>query len=247
MPKLIIITVFNNIELYEQMKASVLETKNDVFVEFYGIDNTTNKYSSAASAYNEAIKNICNEDDILLFCHQDLIFKSNTINMFYNLCTSDANTVFGAAGATECKRYYNKPKKKVRVVTTINDLSEMEKSEIIEVFTIDELLIVGKAKIFKDIMFDEKTCDDWHLYVADFCLQCHIKGYGVKVLGCDLIHLSAGIINKAFRRAEKRLARKYAGVYPIINYTCGSAYTNCILYYLFRLYSKIKPFIKKTD
>ena len=244
MSKVIIITVFNNVELYENMKASVIETKNNLSVEFYGLDNTTNKYSSAASAYNEAINNLSSENDILVFCHQDLIFKANTLEKIYNLCINDNNSVYGAAGATECQKEYHKPRKRVRVVTTINNLNYMEKDEIIEVFTIDELLIAGSAKIFKKIMFDEKTCDNWHLYTADFCLQCHLYGYKVKVIGCDLIHLSDGNINEAFRRAEKRLARKYNGIYPMINYTCGSAYTNPMLFYMYRMYRRIKKIIK---
>ena len=40
MPELIIITVYNNNKLYENMKETVFETKNNLSVEFIGLDNT---------------------------------------------------------------------------------------------------------------------------------------------------------------------------------------------------------------
>lgn len=245
MSELLIITVYNNDELYENMKETVFETKNNLSVEFIGLDNKQNKYSCAAKAYNNAIEEILNREDIdketnLIFCHQDLLFKGNTIEKLNELCTKENNVLFGLAGVTDCKKYYDLPKKEIRFLTAINDLSYMKKDEILDVFTLDELLVAGNVSIFSNIRFDEAVCDDWHLYVADICLQCHLKGYGVKVFGGEATHLSDGHTNKAYKRSEKRLARKYNGVFPIINYTCGSAYTNPILFHMYRIYGKIK-------
>lgn len=80
----------------------------------------------------------------------------------------------------------------------------------------------------------------WHFYVVDLCLQCHLKGIGVKVFDSDLIHLSNGTIDENFKYYEEKVARKYSGIYPIINYCCGSVYTNLIIFYIQNIYRRIK-------
>lgn len=51
-----IITCYNNKKMYEDFVLKSLSRISTISYEIIGIDNSTKMYSSAASAYNDAIK-----------------------------------------------------------------------------------------------------------------------------------------------------------------------------------------------
>jgi hypothetical protein len=46
--------------------------------------------------------------------------------------------------------------------------------------------------VFDVLKFDEDACDNWHLYVVDYCLSCKKLGYDVYVLPKSIYHRSTG-------------------------------------------------------
>ncbi|GAG29809.1 unnamed protein product, partial [marine sediment metagenome] len=48
-----------------------------------------------------------------------------------------------------------------------------------KVQTVDECLIIIPRPVFDILPFDEKVCDDWHLYAVDYSLGVARLGLGV--------------------------------------------------------------------
>lgn len=98
---------------------------------------------------------------------------------------------------------------------------------ITECDTLDECFFGGRTKHFRDYPFDEVTCDNWHLYAAEACLNAKVNAHAkVCVCSADIIHMSAGNVNSAFVEGFCKLCRKYAGDFPFIRTTCGSSFTD---------------------
>ena len=90
--------------------------------------------------------------------------------------------------------------------------------------SLDECFFGGHTAHFKKNPFDEKLCDNWHLYGVERCL--HTRWHGGNVYVCDvaLIHHSTGHINHAYNENFRRLAKRYAGM-RCIRTVCGSSKT----------------------
>ena len=58
--------------------------------------------------------------------------------------------------------------------------------------TLDECVLIIPKPIFNLFQFDEKVCDDWHLYGVDYCLTAKKMGYEVCLLPMNLYHMSSG-------------------------------------------------------
>lgn len=59
--------------------------------------------------------------------------------------------------------------------------------------TVDECFFSGHTEHFKKFPFDEVTCDGWHLYAAEACLQTksnYVLGGGhIFICEAELMHL----------------------------------------------------------
>lgn len=234
-----IITVFNNAELVEQMMKTVAESAGTLSCNFYAIDNTGNaRFNSAAAAYN-SILDVAPDEEVLVFCHQDILFLRNSIQTIYDLCINNINTLFGSAGVK------NDGKDK-RIISSMAEVQEgnnfktLQKQTTMEVFTLDECLICGNRVLFETMRFDEQVCDGWHLYAAELCMQCHVQGIEVKVFDADIVHLSRGSVDSYFFACERRLVKKYRKCFPVISYSCGWTYTNPLLYNLLLVYRRLR-------
>ena len=236
-----IISVSNQLELSRQMKTSAIKTLGNLTCSFHIIDNNGNgRFSSAASAYNSFLDQSI-EAEVYVFCHQDIIFLHEALQTMYRLCMEDPMVLYGAAGV---KNDGNKDVS--RVISSMAMIQEgwnyktLRKDTTESVFTLDECLICGSGQLFNNLRFDEKVCDGWHLYVAELCMQCHVKKIPVKVFDADIVHLSGGTQDKSFFICEKRIVKKYRGIFPVISYTCGWAYTGPLKYWLLSIYRKIR-------
>lgn len=190
------------------------------------LNNQEKEYSSAADAYNYAIKNLSSTCQCIIFSHQDIVFFDNTIVDIYEHCMSEPSTIFGSAGV--------KNKKRSNIISSMHQIKEgWRYSSLInreeEVFTLDECLIACNKKVVDKIQFDPISCSGWHLYAADFCINGILNGFSVKVIDADLLHLSPGHIDKAFIVTEKKLAKKYKSQYEVLTFTNSYTYTNFLL------------------
>ncbi len=88
----------NNKELEEQMVKTALQSVGKLSCVFFTIDNCENKrFSSAAAAYNSVLDSIP-DAEVLVFCHQDIIYLKHSLQDIYTLCMKEPLTLFGAAG-----------------------------------------------------------------------------------------------------------------------------------------------------
>ena len=230
-----LVTVYNKEDMLNEMLESVQATAGELKVNVVALDNRNDKYKSASEAYNYAVRNLC-ETQIIIFCHQDIIFFEGAIKNYYNCCNKNHNCLFGAAGVclyTDTISNMQQQRNGKRYDTLP---SGGEKS----VFTMDECLICGHKSIFEKVEFDEIVCDNWHFYTVDLCLQCHKNNIDVKVVDSNICHLSGGDANKSFYECERRVGQKYRKDYKIIKYTWGWSYTNPIKYAFQRVYRYLR-------
>ncbi|MDD1743002.1 MAG: glycosyltransferase family 2 protein [Methanomassiliicoccales archaeon] len=189
--------------------------------ELIVVDNSTGRFTSAASALNWGALDA--KGDFLMFVHQDFDFESSEwLTKCERLCAGTEN--LGAAGAagkgegrgivSNIKDRWPEPK---RVGNT--DVDAMTKVQ-----TLDECLIVIPRNVFARFRFDEKTCDNWHLYAVDISLTLLENGLGVYVLPLPGYHRSN---NKSLRSGDyfetmKRVLRKHEGSFAKVYTTCGT-------------------------
>ena len=241
MDNLGIVTVYNNVELFSGLQKSVSEA-SDISCKVIAIDNRDNmSFSSAAAAYNSVLA-LSPEAEVLVFCHQDIVFLNNSLLDIFSICKKEPFTLFGAAGVKNSGHGGGRK----RIISSMALIQEgwnyesLPKGTTQDVFSLDECLICGSRELFSQLRFDDQVCDGWHLYATELCMQCHVKGIPVKVFDADIVHLSGGNQDKSFYDCEKKLVKKYRKKFPLISYTCGWAYTDPIRYWLLTAYRKLR-------
>lgn len=236
MKKISVITVYNDrAKLESQLLASL--KLQDIEYELIAIDNSADKYKSAASAYN-AGGGYANSD-LLVFTHQDITLKTpSELRKFAEYIEQfEVGDIIGAAGVkyggengcwnlTGGKEYISEIKEKI--------------SEPIEAFSLDEVFIGMKKETFEMYHFNEKVCDNWHLYAVEICLHAIKEGHKNYIVPVQIHHFSWGNINSSFHKTMKNLLRQYHGYFKTIWTTCIIVSTNrlflCPIIYNFNWY-----------
>ena len=245
MKRISLITVYNNQQLLNEMIASAKKQRN-VDIEYVMIDNMTNKFSSAASALNYGTDRATG--DVFVFLHQDIEFEAeNALERIYDFAIENKNVIFGAGGVTKRAR-----KEKTHIYSAMWEGVDRDgiewKSQYVTLkeplrcFTLDECLIACHSSCMKYIRFDEETCDGWHLYATDICLQAGLNDkLDVMVIPMDYVwHKSRGNVDEAYFNTQNKLAKKYRGKYKYIYTPNGFQYTNSIKRYFLNLYRNIR-------
>jgi len=211
-----IICVYNDDKtLNDYLLKSIDEQDTDC--EIILINNTESTYASAAEALNVGGGRA--NGDYLIFAHQDIKLDSPH-------WLRDAESVisslpdFGIAGVAGKKDGSS-------VLTNIKHGSpphfagRHQIKEPIEVQTLDECLIIIPKEVFNRIKFDENTCNDWHLYAVDYCLEAQKKGYRAFVLPFPCYHRSSGSLSEGYFSTLEKLRLKHRLNYKIIYTTMG--------------------------
>ncbi len=201
-----VICVYNNREILENFLLKSLKDQSKEY-ELILMDNTKGKFKSAAEALNEGSKKA--KCEYLMFVHQDVDLKSDkwlenvekTLNSLENL---------GIAGVAGRVKY------KEGMVTNIENgvppqkISSYTLKSSAKVQTLDECLFIIPKSVFKTLKFDEKTCNDWHLYATDYCLTAKKKGLNVYVIPCFVYHRSSGYsYSETFDLTLKKVLKKH--------------------------------------
>jgi len=162
-----LVCIVNKPKIFERN----LKTSIPKEVEFIKLDNENNcNWTSASKALNYGIKKSRNE--VVICAHQDIKFHiSWWENFLEQECRLKDWGILGGVGIVG-----NKYK-----LTWGYNLDKPIKAN-----SLDECLIVVNKK--NNIWFDEKTFNGWHLYAADFCLQCKEKGLGIYILAGEFQH-----------------------------------------------------------
>jgi GT2 family glycosyltransferase len=216
---LTIVCVYNNREILEDwLLKSLQHQKNDF--ELITLDNRNNKFKSAAQALNYGGKKAKNE--YIMFVHQDISFESYNflINIEKELDKLDKLGIAGVAGKNKKLRYvlaniYHGDPPRLAGKIQIDAPKKVQ--------TIDECLMIIPKSVFRKHQFDEKTCDDWHLYGVDYCLDINKVGYNVYVLPLSLYHRSPGYsFSNNYFKILRKLINKHNNDCKIIYTTMGT-------------------------
>ncbi|WP_323735589.1 glycosyltransferase [Methanosphaera sp. ISO3-F5] len=214
-----IICVYNNKEILNEYLLNSL-SQQDSNYDLILINNEKNRFYSATSALNYGAKKA--KGDYLLFVHQDVKFiGTNWLSKTeLEIKKLDKIGAVGVLGKKDIHLYTNilmgEPPRRVSDYTLKTPL---------EIKTLDECLIIIPKKVFNKHKFDEKTCDDWHLYGTDYVLSIKKEGYKSYVIPTNLIHRSIGdSLSETYYQLLPKLQKKH---FPekIIYTSCGDWYT----------------------
>lgn len=213
---------YNNYAAFNRLEDAL--KKQSSIATIIGIDNCSASFRSCSSAYNSVLNSI--KTKYVAFIHQDIVFLSNdTVSLIieYLKKTSEYD-LLGVAGAVEEIKFTSKVysniihgKNKTNAGSTFQGMREC--------MTVDECLIFGHTRFFINNHFDEKTCDNWHLYSVELCLRT--KANKGKVYACDiyLYHESKGTLSHKYVQGFYNLCRYYHKTYPFITTCCASSRT----------------------
>ncbi len=166
--------------------------------EIIGIDNRGNKgFSSCAAAYNSVIDRV--KTKYVIYSHQDILLNDpEALEKFVSyLERTGKDDILGAAGVRfdSTEGFSNVTHIHNRTGELVHGTAKFPEGDMIECDTVDECVFGGHTEHFREHPFDEKLCNNWHLYAAESCLLT--KAYlGGKVWCCDVpvFHLSSGTV-----------------------------------------------------
>lgn len=218
-----IICCSNKLDLAQSMLEASLKTQTEPY-EFILIDNSSNHYHSAAHALNTGALQA--NGDILVFVHQDVSFDDPSFlrNIRQSFETLPNGSLVGLAGVKDSSGVYTN----ILQGPNRQPAGDHPIKAIQQVQTLDEVLIAVERSTFLKQLFDEKTCDDWHLYGVDLCLSAQANGSSAYVLPLDLYHLSSGKISWGYARTLFKVIRKHRHSFPYIYTTCSSTKTTTL-------------------
>lgn len=211
------VTCVNNLEQYRNyVVGSLFKNKTDKTYEIIPIFNFGNPYS-AAEALNIGIKRA--RANIVVLCHQDVLFYENWIDMMFERINEvESKTkkwgVLGTAGISI-------KDDTIGAVYNLKGRLQWRSTKRVKVFpvqTVDEhCMIIKKSNGFK---FDPHALNGFHFYGPDLCLSAMNRGFVNYGILCPLVHdSSAGSLisgRDEFMRLLKNLAKKWRPKFPII-------------------------------
>lgn len=218
-----VICIYNNESSYRNQLCSSLQMQGVDF-ELIGIDNRNQRFSSAAAALNYGVS--ISSGDILVFSHQDITLKTcNELAHFASAVSSlPVGSIIGTQGIREKSNIYYE--NLTAGADYIEQLKNDYPNEIIKVDCVDEGFFGMKRKTYEAHPFDEKLCDNWHLYCVESCLNARREGHSVYVMPIQLHHYSLGTINISYMLNLKKLCNTYRRDFKYIWTTCYKVKTH---------------------
>jgi len=243
-----IVSVYNNEDILNNW---LLKSLKDQTVEFelITLDNTRNTFKSVAEALNYGGSKA--KGEYIMFVHQDVDLSSNTwLEDVGKMLDSIPNLgIAGVAGVSEEKHPVGSRLKSIikhgvpPVPVGVPD-ALIQNPEKVQ--TLDECLVIVPRSVFNVLTFDEKVCDDWHLYAVDYCLSARKLGFDAYAIPMFIYHRSTGVLTENpfqvilslgpypkgyFHTLEKLLKKHKNHCKYIIYTTCGSWSTSQPLFW----------------
>ncbi|GAB4311754.1 MAG: glycosyltransferase [Methanobacteriaceae archaeon] len=222
-----VICVYNDEDILNKCLIKSLKAQTTNY-ELILVDNTQNLYDSAAKAFNHNAENASGE--YLLFAHQDVYLSSPTFlvdleNMLLEL--SDIGIAGFAGVSAEIKGVISNMKQGDPPMCA----GKHQIKNFLPVQTLDEFLFVIPKKVFKNLKFDEQTCNNWHLYAVDYCLSLKKYELNVYVLPLKTYHRSPGYsMDENYDITLKKLLKKHQTTYNWIYTSLGNYSTRYPLF-----------------
>lgn len=186
-----IICVYNNKDkLSKFLEVGLNRQKNSDFEKIL-VDNTDDKYDSAAGALNNGAKNANGE--YYVFIHQDVRLPKNYLSTAKQYLDGiDDLGVAGAVGRREQNGCSGETVTNIRHGEPPYEAGDTKISEPTKVNELDELILIIPEKIFNKNKFSEKLCSGWHLYGVEYSIRMQTEQMNVVVLPITLWHQSDG-------------------------------------------------------
>jgi Glycosyltransferase like family len=139
-------------------------------------------FASAALAYNDAITRSSN--DLMVFCHQDIILPKDWVLQLQAALTQLQRTdpgwgVLGSYGKTQDGRGWG------HVYSSGRDVIGTSFEQPVEIQTLDEIVLILRKS--SGLCFDEEL-PHFHLYGADICLRAAAAGRRSYAISAFCIH-----------------------------------------------------------
>ena len=217
-----VICVYNNIEQFQDQLRKTL-SEQDAEYELIGIDNSDRHFTSAARALNHGAKKA--KGDVLVFCHQDIFFKTGNELYKFAKCINKmpVGSIIGGAAAVELK------KNNIGNCTSGKEYDPClfkKYDRVRNVSSVDEVIFGMKKKTYDMHHFDEELCDGWHLYAVEQCLYHRRKGHSVVLCPIELHHFSWGRIDLHYMKNLLRISDCYKADFKYIWTTCYKIRSN---------------------
>ena len=205
-----VVCVYNN---NTTLRSTLLKSlaKQTATYELITLDNTGNRFKSAAEALNHGgTQATC---DYIMFVHQDMWLSSITWleEVEAQLRAIPDLGVAGVAGMSE--RGKNNEERRRWTIDVFDEVyweggdNLVRKPEPVQ--TLDECLLIVPRSVFARLKFDEQVFDGWHLYGADYCLsvaQMALKAY---VLSAPCCHSTSRVNMRDLLKYQQRLYAKH--------------------------------------
>lgn len=212
-----IVCVNNNEQILSNYLLKSLKNQT-LDYELIIIDNTKGTFKSAAEALNYSGRKA--KGKYIMFVHNDVNLSSNKwLEETEKMLDSLSN--LGIAGVAGKKNHEG-------TMTTITHgdppklAGKICIQKPIKVQTLDECLVIIPRCVFDVLQFDEKVCDDWHLYAVDYCLSVKILGYDAYVIPKGIHHRSPGYsMSEKYYVILKKVLNKHNQNYKNIYTTTG--------------------------
>jgi hypothetical protein len=180
---------------------------------------------SLPEIYNRAIKEHNNETAIIVFCHNDISFKTKEWGkILLNIFNYKNFQIIGVAGTTflaENGVWWHDRSKMHGVVehtngitTWVNEYSPPKKGFVKPVVLVDGLFIAADCNNICDLWDEEFK--GFHLYDLSFCVPNYLDGCEIGVTtDIRILHQSVGMTNQQWEENRKQFVEKYKNDLPI--------------------------------
>lgn len=203
-----VICCYSDQELLNSMLAKSLKKQNCEYETIF-VDNTNGRFTSAAAALNFGFSQ--SKGEYVIFAHQDITFNDLHLleKIKFNIDLLKGNVIVGLAGVKEKNKVYTNIKHGVN-----HEFAGKCRLETpIKIQTLDEVLIATKRKVFEEFMFDEVSCDNWHLYGVDLCLSAKKRGVDSYVIPLEIYHKSTGNVDDNYLKTLGKVVKKHKKYY----------------------------------
>ena len=215
-----VVCVYNNKKKLSDVLLKSLANQTTAY-ELITLDNTGNRYRSAAEALN--CGGVKAKGAYIMFVHQDMWLGSDswladveeTLKSIPNL---------GVAGVIGMVDEGRNRLERVRFSVDVYDeewgeISRVKEPE--EVQTVDECLLIVPRTVFSKLQFDERVCDSWDNYGADYCLSAKQLGLKAYVIPAHCSHSCLRAYYQIWEfkdllKSQKRLYKKHKSNYKRI-------------------------------
>ena len=198
---------------------------NTIGVEHFIICYENPNEFSLSELYNEAIEHHSSDDNILAFCHPDIIFKTNNwgkllLNQFHN----HDYGILGVAGTThltETGRWWDKNECMIGIVEHTNGINTWENRYSESFYGVRPTVLVDGVFIAIDpekiIHGFDTNYGKFHFYDLGFCIPNYLDGVNIGVItNIRILHKSIGITNEDWETNRIKFAENYKDELPII-------------------------------